>query len=65
MSQCWPRRQWMGPWSTAKGIHIGYRAWLKQDTTPAYWFGHGLGYTDIAVTDVQAPGEVGRTSLPC
>lgn len=43
----------------AEGIHIGYRAWLKQDTAPAYWFGHGLGYTDIAVTDVQAPGEVG------
>ena len=39
----------------AEGIHIGYRAWLKQDTAPAYWFGHGLGYTDIAVTDVQAP----------
>lgn len=38
-----------------EGIHIGYRAWLKHDAAPAYWFGHGLGYTDIAVTDVQAP----------
>ena len=41
-----------------EGIHIGYRAWLKHDVAPAYWFGHGLGYTDIAVTDVSAPGPV-------
>ena len=38
-----------------EGIHIGYRAWLKHDVAPAYWFGHGLGYTDIAVTEVTAP----------
>ena len=41
-----------------EGIHIGYRAWLKHDVAPAYWFGHGLGYTDIAVTDVTAPAAV-------
>ena len=41
-----------------EGIHIGYRAWLKHDAAPAYWFGHGLGYTDIALTDVSAPGSV-------
>jgi beta-glucosidase len=41
-----------------EGIHIGYRAWLKHDAAPAYWFGHGLGYTDIAVTDVSAPATV-------
>ena len=41
-----------------EGIHIGYRAWLKHDAAPAYWFGHGLGYTDIAVTDVSVPGSV-------
>ncbi|MCI1017121.1 glycoside hydrolase family 3 C-terminal domain-containing protein [Microbacterium sp. C5A9] len=28
-----------------EGLHIGYRAWLKQETPPAYAFGHGLGYT--------------------
>jgi beta-glucosidase len=28
----------------AEGLHIGYRAWLKAGTTPAYPFGHGLGY---------------------
>jgi beta-glucosidase len=42
----------------AEGIHIGYRAWLRQDTAPAYWFGSGLGYTDIALTSVQAPASV-------
>ena len=29
-----------------EGIHIGYRGWLKAQTTPAYPFGHGLGYTE-------------------
>ncbi|MBT2498590.1 glycoside hydrolase family 3 protein [Agromyces sp. ISL-38] len=38
-----------------EGIHIGYRAWLRTGATPAYWFGHGLGYTDIAITEVSAP----------
>jgi beta-glucosidase len=28
-----------------EGIHIGYRAWLRAGTSPAYPFGHGLGYT--------------------
>ncbi len=28
-----------------EGIHIGYRAWLKNRVDPAYPFGHGLGYT--------------------
>jgi len=47
-----------GALAYTEGIHIGYRAWLKHDTAPAYWFGHGLGYTDIAVTGVQAPASV-------
>ncbi|SBS72301.1 Beta-glucosidase [uncultured Microbacterium sp.] len=28
-----------------EGIHVGYRAWLKDAATPAFPFGHGLGYT--------------------
>ncbi|MFE3559760.1 glycoside hydrolase family 3 protein [Streptomyces sp. NPDC059193] len=28
-----------------EGLHIGHRAWLRAGRTPAYWFGHGLGYT--------------------
>ena len=42
-----------------EGIHIGYRAWLRAGTEPAYEFGHGLGYTTIEVTDAAAPHTVG------
>jgi len=31
----------------AEGIHVGYRAWLRAGTEPAYPFGFGLGYTDF------------------
>src|ERR1700722_9277564 len=42
----------------AEGIHIGYRAWLKQDTASAYWFGSGRGYTDIIVTGADVAASV-------
>ena len=29
----------------AEGLHIGYRRFLRDGVEPAYWFGHGLGYT--------------------
>lgn len=29
-----------------EGVFIGYRAWQRSGATPAYCFGHGLGYTD-------------------
>ncbi len=49
----------------AEGIHIGYRAWLKQDAAPAYWFGSGRGYTDIALVGVDAPASAAAgESLP-
>jgi beta-glucosidase len=41
----------------AEGVHIGYRAWLRSGATPAYWFGHGLGYTDIALTGIAGGGR--------
>jgi beta-glucosidase len=41
----------------AEGIHIGYRAWLKQETPPAYWFGAGHGYTRVDLTGVDAPAS--------
>jgi beta-glucosidase len=41
-----------------EGIHIGYRAWLRQSAAPAYWFGHGLGYTEFALGSVSAPASV-------
>jgi beta-glucosidase len=42
----------------SEGIHIGYRAWLKHDVSPAYWFGSGQGYTDISIVRVEAPSSV-------
>ncbi|MFJ1766653.1 beta-glucosidase H [Amycolatopsis sp. NPDC088138] len=28
-----------------EGVYIGYSAWARTDRKPAYWFGHGHGYT--------------------
>jgi beta-glucosidase len=36
-----------------EGIHIGYRAWLKAGTEPAYEFGHGLGYTSWTLDSLR------------
>lgn len=41
-----------------EGIHIGYRAWLKAGTEPAYPFGHGLGYTTWELTDLETDAEI-------
>ncbi|MHA6759840.1 beta-glucosidase [Streptacidiphilus sp. PAMC 29251] len=36
-----------GALAYAEGLFIGYPAWQRRGTAqPAYWFGHGLGYTD-------------------
>lgn len=40
-----------------EGIHIGSRAWLKADTTPAFPFGHGLGYTTWSWDDARRDGD--------
>lgn len=29
----------------AEGPYVGHRAWRRAGAEPAYWFGHGLGYT--------------------
>ncbi|MEV5837035.1 glycoside hydrolase family 3 C-terminal domain-containing protein [Nocardia sp. NPDC052112] len=34
-----------GTLAYAEDIYIGYRAWRRLATAPAYWFGHGIGYT--------------------
>jgi beta-glucosidase len=44
-----------GKLSYDEGIHIGYRAWLRRGLSPAYEFGHGLGYTDWALETATAP----------
>lgn len=41
-----------------EGIHVGYRAWLRAGSVPAYPFGHGLGYTTWRLDDLRAPAGV-------
>ena len=47
-----------------EGLDIGHRAYLATDTEPAYWFGHGLGYTTWAVEAIDAPTEAGADGFP-
>ncbi|MGW1378959.1 glycoside hydrolase family 3 protein [Streptomyces sp. NPDC002446] len=35
-----------GQLAYSEGLFIGYRAWQRSASAPAYPFGHGLGYTD-------------------
>jgi beta-glucosidase len=42
----------------AEGLHIGHRAWLRAGRAPAYWFGHGLGYTTWQYERLDAPAAV-------
>ncbi|POX53766.1 glycosyl hydrolase [Streptomyces sp. Ru71] len=37
-------------------VFIGYRAWEKEGRTPAYPFGHGLGYTDWTYESAETDG---------
>ncbi|MCY0928143.1 glycoside hydrolase family 3 C-terminal domain-containing protein [Streptomyces sp. H27-H1] len=41
-----------------EGLHIGHRAWLRTGAAgpaPAYWFGHGLGYTTWELERLGTP----------
>ena len=40
----------------AEGVHTGYRGWLRTGETPAYPFGHGLGYTTWELRSAHAAG---------
>ncbi|MFE0147534.1 beta-glucosidase [Nonomuraea sp. NPDC059007] len=40
-----------------EGAFIGYRGWEKAGRTPAFWFGHGLGYTSWTYDAVDANTE--------
>ncbi|WP_202865718.1 beta-glucosidase H [Kribbella turkmenica] len=46
-----------------EGIHLGYRAWLRAATEPAFEFGHGLGYTTWELSGLRAidPSSVALT----
>ncbi len=37
-----------------EGVFIGYRGWQRQQTAPAFWFGHGLGYTEWSYDALEA-----------
>ncbi|MFG3280571.1 glycoside hydrolase family 3 C-terminal domain-containing protein [Streptomyces sp. NPDC048111] len=41
-----------------EGLHIGHRGWLRAGRTPAYWFGHGLGFTRWAYEELTGPSRV-------
>ncbi|MEU6840274.1 glycoside hydrolase family 3 C-terminal domain-containing protein [Streptomyces sp. NPDC046716] len=43
----------------AEGLDIGHRAWLRSGREPAYWFGHGLGYTTWSHDAIEAPARCG------
>ncbi|WP_327161821.1 glycoside hydrolase family 3 protein [Streptomyces zaomyceticus] len=55
-----------GELAYSEGILIGYRAWDRQGTAPAYVFGHGLGYTtwsydSLDVTPTSAKVRITNT----
>ncbi|MCX5001580.1 glycoside hydrolase family 3 C-terminal domain-containing protein [Streptomyces sp. NBC_00638] len=41
-----------------EGLHIGYRAWARHHREPAYWFGHGLGYTTWSYDGLSVPDAI-------
>ncbi|GAB2842069.1 glycoside hydrolase family 3 C-terminal domain-containing protein [Streptomyces deserti] len=44
----------------SEDVFIGYRAWEKEGRTPAYPFGHGLGYTDWTYESLQVTATTAR-----
>ncbi|WP_405814399.1 MULTISPECIES: beta-glucosidase [unclassified Streptomyces] len=46
-----------------EGLFIGYRAYEKHAVTPAYPFGHGLGYTDWAYDSLEVTADTVRVRL--
>ncbi|MFD3720621.1 glycoside hydrolase family 3 protein [Streptomyces sp. NPDC058674] len=46
-----------------EGLFIGYRAYEKEGVTPAFPFGHGLGYTDWAYESLEATADTVRVRV--
>lgn len=46
-----------------EGLFIGYRAYEAQGITPAFPFGHGLGYTDWAYESLEVTGTTARVRV--
>lgn len=53
-----PDRPAEGTVHYTEGLDIGHRAWLRSGARPAYWFGHGLGYTTWTLSGLAHPGSV-------
>jgi beta-glucosidase len=47
----------------SEGLHIGYRGYLRSGTRPAYWFGHGLGYTQWGYEALTATASTARVRV--
>ncbi|MFF8727552.1 glycoside hydrolase family 3 protein [Streptomyces sp. NPDC015171] len=52
-----------GELAYTEDLFIGYRAWERAGRTPAYPFGHGLGYTDWAYESLDTDGGTVRVRL--
>lgn len=59
----WPALEGVGLPSThpdsgklvyGESLHVGYRRFLRDQIEPAYWFGHGLGYTTWSYESLEA-----------
>lgn len=46
-----------------EGLHIGHRAWARAGREPAYWFGHGLGYTTWRYDDLRIRRQDGAFTV--
>ncbi|MQM27243.1 glycoside hydrolase family 3 protein [Glycomyces albidus] len=47
-----------------EGVFIGYRAWQHRGTTePAFWFGHGLSYTDWEYETLTVDGAEAKVTV--
>lgn len=46
-----------------EGVFIGYRAWDKAGATPAYAFGHGLGYTTWAYDSLEVTPDAATVRI--
>ncbi|MFI7461734.1 glycoside hydrolase family 3 C-terminal domain-containing protein [Nonomuraea sp. NPDC049646] len=46
-----------------EGTSIGYRAWERSGRAPAFWFGHGLGYTTWSYDSIAAEGATVTVAL--